>query len=162
MTTIKLYLRTEAASVTDQRTTVLKLKGIQIDGDKDAYVVPEELQPVWTHTDLVKKPAVKNAIESMKTRHLNPIAKVKLKDEEHKNYFDEDDNPCIAGTYLNLSTSELLPPTSDKTTKQEEKVPENSRKSLQSITKDFVLEKFDGKTISGSSWLTMFEEECHR
>jgi len=57
------------------------------------------------------------------------------------------------------SFTEVIP---KGTTDSRESSTRKSPKSLQSLTKDFVLHKFDGKNSNASTWIDLFQRECER
>lgn len=165
---LKIFLVTEAASATDQKTTVLKIKGIQVRGDTTQYEIPTAIQNIKHHTKLMEDTAVKNACETMKVRHLYRQVNVKLSADAAKEYVDDSGNVKFGGDYLNIATVSFLPPQTSESVQAAEanasnRSGETQKKSLTSATKDMVVDKYSmRKNQNASVWITIFEEECQR
>jgi hypothetical protein len=165
MKVFTFFLTTEAAS-DDPKTTVLKVKGFQKAGDDATYELPDSYQALKTHTVLLEIPAIKSAISSMKTRGLYRKISVSLPPDSAKIYIDSEGNAIFQKEYLNIATVDFVPLVKKiigtKIDANNEPEGASVKKSLQSITKDFVLDKFAGKNANAENWITLFECECER
>lgn len=152
---------------TDTKTSVVNVKAFKLPDDETVYEMPEDQQRLTLHGKLADLPKVKQATASMKKRGAYRKVAVTLPAEVSKLYTDGDGNAIFEGNFLDVAVHEVFPTykkvvtvNSDSTT--EKLVEDNDRRSLQSITKDFVLEKFSGRNVNASVWIEQFESECKR
>jgi hypothetical protein len=153
------------ASPIDSKSTVIMLKGIQPEDDDpedddNIYSFPENLQLPQHHEDLYKTAVGKSVKKSLVIRHkfANPI--ISLSEEMSKLYFDIEGNPTFDG--LLLEPAAVRPPMQPKITATMVNPPNPVTKSLSTILKNAVVEKFSGKNQNANSWLENFEFECQR
>jgi hypothetical protein len=135
------------------KTTVMNIKTIQIIGSEEVYVFPPECQAVVNQPELAKNSIIANAVKSLKKRGQFRNLGITL-DENLKNiYLDSEGNVCYRGQYLDEAPKQKF--FSNVT------IPEKKR-SLQSLTKDMILDKFVGKNQNATMWLQTFVRECTR
>lgn len=161
---VKFFLTTDALP-TDSKTTVLNLRSIQICAENELiYEFPESKWQVSVHhKELATIPVFKAAMKSMNSRGLRRHITVTLSESLREMYIDDDGNAIFNGELLMEGTAPP-PKVAKKITEDDTKEPsdEKKRRSLQSITKDMVLEKFVGRNQNARTWIAMFEDECTR
>jgi hypothetical protein len=138
---------------TDPKNNVKKIKWIQRLDDLTVYSFPDECQSSSLHPELVKNVVVARGLNQLLRRGHSRTLAVTLNEELRKLYFDEDDNVCFREIYLD----EIPPPTPLQCISTS-----TQQKSLKSLTKDMVIEKFTGKNQNASVWIATFEKECLR
>jgi hypothetical protein len=153
------------ASATSSQTTVLNVKQMQIEGDTEIYVFPPELQSSDNHTELMATASARSARKSLTLRGNYRNPHITLTDTVAALYIDADGNPVFGG--------EMLAPLDDDDTSsmhsKKSSVPQDTSavispptKSLSTILKDAVLEKFGSSTNNANMWIETFESECRR
>lgn len=161
MTAQTQFLLATEASAPESRTTVCNVKNIQLCEDGALiYAFLIEKQVLGTsHTSLVLNPTIKAAVRSMKTQGQRRHVKISMTGDLWKTYVDDDGNVTFDGEFLD----EDAPPAPRQLQKSLPTQPESvsdKKKSLQSIGKDMVLEKYTGKGQNAKSWINTFEIEC--
>lgn len=145
------------ASAINTKTTVLKIKHIQIENEDAVYAFPTEFQEVSNHAELMKTTTAKRVKAALTLRHerANPI--FSLDQDLQKIYLDEDGNP----TFKNVLLKEV---DLSKSLSEKDAVPMSNHnpKSLSAILKDAVLDKFTQKTCNAIVWLDNFTSKCKR
>lgn len=144
------------AEATTSKTSVLVVQSLQIDGEDEIYLFPKEKHLLTSHTELAKLPAIKSAAKSIKSRGQFRRVLVTLSEDIKKMYFDDEGNPVYEDWFLEESMSKDVLPIPDKAEASEKK------RSLQSITKDMVVEKFTDTKQNAGVWLRTFVAECDR
>ncbi|KAK9884126.1 hypothetical protein WA026_005079 [Henosepilachna vigintioctopunctata] len=82
-----------------------------------------------------------------------------LINELKDNYLDEENNVCFKGLYLDEAQACVDPnPTALYIPKSET----FENKSLHSVVKDMILDKFSGKNQNAKIFLELFVQECNR
>ncbi len=156
----KVRICVAAEASTDQKTTIVKIKTIQVLETGEVYIFPPELQPATkNHPKLIKQPSVGSAIKCLKHRGQQRNVYVSLSDELMPSYFDDDGNVCFHDVMLEEKVdSSKLAESPTSVIAQVEKP-----KSIHSIVKDFVLPKFNGTNgVNATTWINLFEGECKR
>lgn len=162
------------SSATDSRSSVITVRAMQICGDEDWFLFPRENSALVTHPILAGNAAIKKAKNAIKKRGQHRTVAVNLSEEQLSSYFDDTDNPTWGDEIL--ETVPFLPkdfnceppeiqtpiPVPNVSTPQTHVQPEQQSKPLQTIIKDVVLEKFNGKTPNARNWIKLFEHECSR
>lgn len=148
-----------ASDSLDAKTTIVKVLTIQLEGEDTAFQFPKEYQSKEGHPDLFGTSVVKNVVKSMKTRGKFRNIWITLTNELKDHYLDEEGNVCFDGTYLDeaqtlVTHNPVLPKPS-----QSEPV---ENKSLHSVVKDMILDKFSGKNQNARVFLNLFVQECNR
>lgn len=153
----------------DPKTSILKVKQIQIANTEETYLFPPELQPLSLHPELQGLQIVKSVTKSLTKRNQFRNVNITLPDEVAKLYFDTEENVCFKEHYLEEYFSDddvsSLGSSSNTTRGASNAAQTNADhrpKPLQSIVKDMVIDKFTGKNQSVVPWLTIFERECRR
>ncbi len=147
----KFYIMAEAGA--DSKTTVINVKTIQIVGSEEAYAFPPEYQALSTQTELSKNSIIAKATKSIKKRGQFRNLKITLDENLQKIYLDSEENVCYRELYLDEVSKLTVSPSVPTTEK---------KKSLQSLTKDMIVEKFVGKNQNATVWLQTFVRECRR
>lgn len=143
------------SEASDQRTTVVKVKTIQLIESPEVYQFPPGAQTSSLHKQLFELPVVKGVVKSLKTRNKYRNVLITLTPGLKELYTDEEGNVVFDEYYLEVVQADTPPlPSSLQPTTHE--------KSIHSISKNMVLEKFNGKNFNADSWLKTFESECIR
>ena len=158
MTCVKArFLFVTEASPINAQNTVLRIKQIQINDDDTSYIFPPHLQDPVLHVELMetKPAAAAKKILVMRGKFRNPT--VSLKDGLEKIYLDDEGNPTFKDELLEealgIDSGPIAQPNPSSTP---------IKKSLSSIMKDAVLEKFTARNSNASLWISKFESECAR
>lgn len=150
----------------DTKTTVIKVKTLQLLDNDETYIFPPELQHSSSHPELCGLPIVKSALKQLTKRNQYRQIRITLPIEIASLYFDTENNVCFKNNYLEEYDSEYdtAPQSSFTAAKSSNNTPAavTQKKSLHSLAKDMVLEKFTGKNQNIVSWLNIFESECKR
>lgn len=139
----------------DSKTTIVKVKTIQLENQPEVYQFPPDQQTRTHHQKLFEHEIIKTVVKSLTTR--NKYRKVNItsrEDELLELYLDEEGNVVFNEFYSEVVKS---PSPSSHTTP----IPP-TEKTMQSIAKNLVLDKFDGTDADAESWLIVFEKECER
>ncbi len=158
---------TSEAAQHDPKTTVPCVKSMQLIAGGPRYVFPPELQGRELHDSIFSTTTGKLAKKAVAIRGTAVTVNINLPADSYEKYVDEDDNPIFRETLLPMWT----PPrprapvysSTQSSSPQEDKVPlVQKTRSLVSIAKGMVLEKFGLRRLNAASWLDMFESECTR
>lgn len=154
-----------AEATPDGKTNVLNVKRMQLEGQDEIYAFPQDKQALSLHPVLLANPTINSTKKVLTTRnsYRNPF--IKLTPEIMEVYLDDAGNPYFDGELLEeftvapsyYSTSSLS--SSEHVVQQSQ---EPQKKSLSSITKDIVLEKFNGSNRNPVTWIDTLESECDR
>jgi len=137
------------------KTNAIRVHTIQLEGSKETFQFPSDMQAREQHPELFATEIVKNVTKSMKTRGQYRNIKISLVKELKDIYLDEEENVCFKDQYLDEVRGNILTETTSH------QAP-SSEKSLRTIVKDMVMEKFLGKNQDAKSFLVLFERECKR
>jgi len=148
-------------SPTNPKSSIVVVKSIAIEGEKETYLFPEEAQPIALHKVLLKNPTVAKNAKAMTQRSQNRRVRAELTGELENVYLDGDGNVQFEDYFITEDTSEQSGPTSAKAA-IEQTTTEGQKKTLQSITKDMVLAKYSNKSQNAEVWLRTFNAECDR
>lgn len=158
---------TSEAAPHDAKTTVPCVKSMQLVAGGPRYVFPPELQSRELHDSIFNTATGKLAKKAVAIRGTSVTVNINLPADSYERYVDEDDNPVFRETLLPMWTPP--PPrtsiysSTQSSSPQEDKIPLVPKtRSLVSIAKDMVLEKFGLRRLNAASWLDMFESECTR
>lgn len=149
---VKVQLTLGLIPAADNKTTIRAFLFLQVNGQQELYKFPPEYQKHTEHQELYEVSAIKNAFASMKTRGSRRIIKITLSSALKKLYFDDDENIRFKDYYFEDVSEEPAP-------QVEEPV---SAKPMQTLLKDAVLERFNGKNACLRTWIDQFERECDR
>lgn len=159
---VRIHILTGPAP-NDPKTTIHLLKTIQIEGSEDVYIFPQEVQPLKLHTELIKVQPIPTIVKAMKTRWECQQVKITIPKTLLDIYFDKTGNARYGEHYLRTAvTPEYFLDSSLKQQSKSNLFEEIQKKPLQSITKDAVIEKFNGTSVNASTWIQNFERECSR
>lgn len=153
-----------ADSGKDKKSTVHNVTHMQIVGDCVIYRFPREMQHISRHPILAANSYIKSAREALKARGQKRSPKVTLSTELKDAYFDAEGN----ARYEDEILEEFDPNAYDSDgyeSEVETKKPSPTvqpSKALTTITKDIIIEKFNGRTPNPKNWIVMFERECAR
>lgn len=148
MVKIRVFLAFEASS--DPKTSVRNVKQFKILPDGPIYLIPTKFQLITFHPELAKIPTISRGLQQLTKRGMTQNLNVTLDENIKPIYFDEEDNPQFRETYLEEHTPLPVP------------VSSTAKTAPRTIAKDFVLEKFTGKSQNATSWIAQFESECIR
>ena len=146
-----------ASEAVDSKTTVVKVKAIQLVDQPEIFQFPNDQQMSAQHPQLFENAVAKGVVKSLKTR--NKFRKVVVTLAENglkKVYLDEEGNVVFNGYYLEaIQTYSSTPQIPDT------EIP-SQIKQIHSISKNMILEKFNGKNSNAELWLKIFVAECKR
>lgn len=146
-----------ASEALDSKTTIVKVKSIQLLDQPEVYLFPAEEQTNVQHQKLFDHAITKGVVRSLKTRNKFRKVVITLKTTDLKDvYLDEEGNVVFNGIYLEGVRTDIFSPPSSS---QQTPCPS---KSIHSIAKNMVLEKFNGKNFNAEEWLKTFTKECIR
>ena len=154
MANIRAKFLVTAVASEDNKTTVFHVKQLQLLGEEEVYAFPPDKQAIEKHEELAKNTIIRQAMKSIKARGQFRNLTITLSRNQRKTYLDSEGNPCFEGDYL----EEL----SDHTKPSAEHIHKPQKTDLQSVTKDIVLGKFNGRNCNATTWMTMLETECAR
>ena len=158
MVKIRVLLACEA-STADSKTSVRNVKRFQVLPNGPIYKIPTEFQLINFHPELTKIPTIARGLQQLTKRGAVRNLNVTLDEETTLIYFDEEENPQFKDMYL----EEYVAPTTPIPSVPAPAGPISiEKKAPRSIAKDFVLEKFTGKSQNAASWIAQFESECIR
>lgn len=127
-------------------------------GDSDVYTFPIDKQIISkNYIELAKNSIVQGVMKSIKKTDQFRNFTVTLNEELKKLYVDNEGNFCFNSEYLEEIAS---PSCLDQYTLTH--IESTRKKTLQSVTKDMVIWKFDGKNFNASNWIRTHELECTR
>ena len=172
-TKARFFIKAEAS--TNVKTTVHNVKYLQLEGSEEIFAFPQDEQLLSTHSVLAANPIIKTARKALSTRNSYRNPYVILTPEIMETYLDAAGNPYYKGALLEeidfhpkrpsfVSYSYLsgLSSSTPQVTQPVMQTVELRKKSLLSIAKDVVLEKFDGSNWNPFTWMDNFESECQR
>ena len=139
-------------SGTDSKSTIVKVKTIQLVNQEECYLFPKDKRTSDQHKQLFNTTVVKNVVKSLKTRNKFRNVVVTLTQDLQKIYLDEEGNVVFHDEYLEEDT-----PTQVNITK-----PDITERSSRSLAKDMVIGKFNGENFKATTWVSMFVQECAR
>lgn len=158
---VKFYFCAGADPI-NSKTTISLVKSIQIENSEDVFVFPPEWQPLKLHTELIKIPIIAKVVKNLKKRGDYRQCVVTLSEDVKPIYFDEEGNPRYGEVYLEDSSPPEFMIDSNFRTQSAESMVNQKKQSLQSVTKDAVIEKFNGRTPNPNTWIQNLERECQR
>ena len=155
-------------SASCSQTTVVKIKSMQPHEDGPVYAFPAHLQSAEHHEDVMKTPIARMVKKALAIRGRVRNCFITLPNEVVKKYLDDDGNAVFndeileeiwdkAPALLPTHSSSVVPIPITNVTENPPK-----KKTLSSLLKDAVIEKFGTRSINAESWLDLFENECIR
>ena len=128
------------------------------------YAFPPNRQSCIEHPRLIENTVIKNGIKSIVKRGQYRNLVMTLTSQMQAIYLDEQKNICFNGKYLdeiknicfNGEYLDEIKPPSINVTPVTPTVLESQPRSLASLTKDMVLDKFTGKNQNAQSWINTF------
>lgn len=157
MTEVKAKFHFIAEADTDSRTTVVKVKTIQLVAHPEIFLFPREQQTAVQHVKLFETAVVKGVVKSLKTRNKFRNIVITLTDELQSIYLDDEGNVVFHDYYLEEAQTTPLPGTQSIFPN-----PPPQDKPIHSIAKNIVIEKFNGEKNNAKVWLDLFIAECKR
>lgn len=149
----KFHFVSEAGA--DTRSTVVKVKRIQLLGREESFLFPADKQTSAQHGKLFGNPIVQNVVKSLKVRNKFRNVVLTLSEDLQKIYLDTEGNVVLYDEYLEEANIE-----------QESRLNEQSTITIErktsALIKDIVIEKFDNENINASAWINLFVQECDR
>lgn len=154
----------------DQKTNVICITSI-MDADKNWFLIPEKLQPIKLHTELIKTETFQKVKATLQRRHEERRVWISLTPELRDTYADQDGNMQFKGYLLEEKASETQQVltnemSTESFTKILESLVESKKESkqfnLKKLSEKLVIEKFSKKTSSVTQWMDIFETECDR
>lgn len=147
-----------ASEALDSKTTIVKVKSIQLlDQPEVVYLFPRDAQTNVQHSQLFTHPVTKGVLNTLKTRNkYRKVVITLLADGLRNIYLDDEGNVFFSGIYLEGVQADI--------SSQSSPAPQNPNleRSIHSVTKNMVLEKFNGKNFNAGEWLKLFKLECNR
>lgn len=137
------------------------------------YLIPEEFKELKHHTLLSSKKIINNSIAAIKNVNGYRTIAIKIDEKIRNEYFDDMENPCFREFPLeeivSIPISRVIEPNiselEDRIRQLEYQLKLNSTKDeskLQNIEKKIILDKFEKRQHDSMTWLSRFEDECHR
>lgn len=149
----KFYFVSEAGA--DSKSTVVKVKRIQLLGQEESFLFPVDKQTSAQHEKLFENIIVKNVVKSLKVRNKFRNVVLTLTEELEEIYLDTEGNVVFHDEYLEEVTAEHAPNVNRAPTATVER-------KTSSLIKDMVCEKFSGESMNASAWINLFVQECDR
>lgn len=147
-----------ASEAVDSKTTIVKVKSIQLLDQSETYLFPVDSQTSAQHQQLFNHTITKGVVKSLKTRNKFRKVVITLKEDELRDvYLDEEGNVVFNGIYLEYVRTDIA---NHPSCSQQNSCPNS--KPIHSIVKNMVLETFNGKNFNAGEWLKTFESECNR
>ncbi|XP_071642241.1 uncharacterized protein [Temnothorax longispinosus] len=142
----------------DTKTTVVKVKTIQLVGQPEIFQFPRDMQTSAQHPQLFENAVAKGVVKSLKTRSKFRNVVITLAEGDLKEvYLDDEGNVVFNEYYLEaIQADSPIPPQIPAAG-----IPPHE-KPIHSISKNMILEKFNGKNFNAESWLELFVTECKR
>lgn len=137
------------------------------------FSIPDECQPASLHQVITKTSNYAKVRKTLNTRHQTRKIWITLTDEISKIYLDEGENLQFNDFYLeemieNIQEDKSLSSSSNRTLEKllekllEEKQTNPETQNLGKISKDFMIEKFNGRNANAHQWIKSFNKECER
>lgn len=149
----KFHFVSEASA--ESKSTVVKVKRIQLTGQEEIFLFPENKQTSVQHSQLFETTIVKNVVKSLKVRNKFRNVVLTLSDELRNIYLDTEGNVVFYDEYLEEVSSAL-----------ESDVKKDSTgtvgRQISSLVKEMVIDKFNGENLNASVWIKLFVQECDR
>lgn len=135
----------------DAKHTIVKVKTIQLLNQPEIFQFPKDKQSSTHHKQLFDNDIVKNVVKSLKIRNKFRNVMITLNAELQGIYMDGEGNIVFNEEYLEEVS--IL-----------EKSTESGilEKSTRSLSKDMIIEKFNGNNFKASNWIKLFVQECTR
>ncbi|CAB3232421.1 unnamed protein product [Arctia plantaginis] len=141
--------------------------------DGQTFAIPAEYQPASLHQLITNTSNYAKIRKTLNKRHQTRKIWITLTDEISKIYLDGEQNIQFNDFYLegimeNINDQKSLPTSSNETLEKllkkllEEKQNKFETQNLGQISKDFVIEKFNGRNANAHQWIKDFNKECER
>lgn len=163
----KLQFEFKNVAAADGKSNVIIITSISTPDNRKFRLAVED-QVARKHTLVAETSTFTKVKNSLKKRHQSRKIWITLTKEMKEIYFDEDDNLQFNDLYLEeiSEINEEAVERDEPMIKLLEKLIENTQKSeersLTTITKEFMIEKFSSKITNANQWINEFEKECER
>ncbi|KAF9424733.1 hypothetical protein HW555_000034 [Spodoptera exigua] len=164
----KLCFEFTVLPASDGKSSICCLTSIATIGGK-VYALPEELQSVSHHKELIKTTVFNKVKNSLKKRYQTRRVWISMNGDLKKTYLDEDENLQFEDQYLEevqVKTAVAQDTQTGVFEKLFEQLVQNTQEStqqnLKQITEKFLIEKFTSKNPNANRWIDTFEKECTR
>lgn len=152
MVDVKARFHFASVASADRKSTIVKVKYIQLIDEPDIFLFPEDAQTEAKHEKLFAHAVTKGVVRSLKTRNKFRNVVITLKEGElGEDYLEVEGNVFLARFIWKVYNLNSPPP---PPAPQQNLSP---NKLIHSIAKNVVLEKFDGKNFNAGEWLNSFE-----
>lgn len=141
----------------DVKTTIVKVRTIQLEGDNTTYEFPEHLSTKENHKQLFETKIAKNVVKNLKTRGKFRKVWISLENELEGLYLDEEGNVCYDGVYLDECREYIDP---NPVLNQNNEIASHDK--ISSRIKNMILEKFSSKNQNANIFIDNFVSECVR
>ncbi|CAB3244666.1 unnamed protein product [Arctia plantaginis] len=151
----------------DGKSNIFSITSITTEDNK-VFAIPEELQAVGHHKEIIKTFIYAKVKNSLKKRYQTRKVWITMTEELTNIYNDGDGNLQFGDQYLEeLVEGNSAQKTETNTLEQlfekfVEITQENKQQSLKQIADKFIIEKFTSKNSNAKLWIDMFEKECLR
>ncbi|OXU17890.1 hypothetical protein TSAR_006614 [Trichomalopsis sarcophagae] len=123
---------------TDSKSTVVKVKRIQLLGQEESFLFPVDKQTSAQHKQLYENSIVKNVVKSLKVRNKFRNVVLTLSEELKNIHLDTEVNVVLYDEYLEEITTVREPNVNREPTIA-------SERKTSSLVNDIVIEKFNAK-----------------
>lgn len=142
----------------DPKSSIIKLKSIKYESSNEVFIFDEDDQPKTYHKKLFETPCMISATKALDRRGKTRTVRMTLEGDLYELYIDKEKNFIFNEMILEEQGTSPPPPILS----QSNPPPQNLSISLESISRNIVLDKFENKNQNASLWLKMFTNECQR
>lgn len=164
----KLRFEFKLRGSTDGKTNVMCITSIETQ-DSRMFVIPDELQPATLHEAIKVLPAFTSIKTTLTKRNQYRKIWITVDDKIKNTYMDTDGNMIFKNFFLEEKTTTTINTSDMQESSVEELLKQliksnlkKEEKSIDKVSKEFILHKFDNKTVNAGQWIKGFEEECAR
>lgn len=141
--------------------------------DGKIFGIPPESQPANLHKEIVNTPNFAKVKKSLTKRHQIRKIWITLTEDMSKIYLDKEQNLQFNDIYLEeimekTFTAESISGSPNQTMEKllgkllENKQIKSETQNLGTIAKEFMIEKFNGRSPNAKQWIGIFNKECGR
>lgn len=164
----KLRFEFKLRGAADGKSNVMCITSIGTQ-DERLFGLPDEMQPVALHKEIMENAAFAKVKKTLTKRNQYRKIWITLGEDLKKVYFDDDGNLQFNDYFLEEITQSPLekltttqPSTVEELLQKLLEANKKEEKSADKIAKEFILQKFDNKTVNTNQWLKQYEDECTR